>query len=98
QEKLLEIKSLKHKLEVKNAKLSTKNIYLDLEKKDLENTLVEKKNELAQIKDNLITTQKALIEKDTLLQEVVLNKAHLTEQIPKIFSESKVAGEVLEEP
>ncbi|CAG8670747.1 28110_t:CDS:2, partial [Dentiscutata erythropus] len=54
QEELSEIKSLKRKLEVKNAELSTENIYLDLEKKDLENTLVEKKNELAQMKDNLI--------------------------------------------
>ncbi|CAG8749337.1 5459_t:CDS:2, partial [Dentiscutata erythropus] len=98
QEELSEIKSLKRKLEVKNAELSTENIYLDLEKKDLKNTLVEKKNKLAQMKDNLVTTQRALIEKDTLLQEVVLNKAHLTEQIPKTSSESKVAGGVLERP
>ncbi|CAG8546981.1 5270_t:CDS:2, partial [Dentiscutata heterogama] len=78
---------------VKNAELSTENIYLDLEKKDLKNILVKKKNELAQMKDNLVTTQRALIEKDTLLQEVVLNKAHLAEQIPKTSSKSEVVGE-----
>ncbi|CAG8795799.1 8461_t:CDS:1, partial [Dentiscutata erythropus] len=66
-----------------------------LEKKDLEDTLAEKKDELVQMKDNLVTTQRALIEKDTLLQEAVLNKAHLAEQISKISSESEVAGGVL---
>ncbi|CAG8766668.1 15739_t:CDS:2 [Dentiscutata erythropus] len=92
QKELTEMDSFKRKLELENTELFTKNIYLDLEKKDLEDTLAEKKNELAQMKDNLVTTQRALIEKDTLLQEAVLNKAHLAEQIPKTSSESEVAG------
>ncbi|CAG8545936.1 10946_t:CDS:2, partial [Dentiscutata heterogama] len=49
------------------------------------------------MKDNLVTTQRAIIEKDTLLQEAVLNKAYLAEQIPKISSKSEVARGVLEE-
>ena len=48
-------------------KLTTENIGLDLAKGDLEDSLTEKKDELAQIKDDLVTAQKALIEKDSLL-------------------------------
>ncbi|CAG8493850.1 14372_t:CDS:2, partial [Dentiscutata heterogama] len=69
QKELIEMDSFKCKLELENAELSTKNIYLDLKKKDLEDILAKKKDELAQMKDNLVTTQRALIEKDTLLQE-----------------------------
>src|SRR3954447_5280674 len=39
---------------------------------------------------NLATAQKALIEKDTLLQEAVLNNTHLAKQIPETSSESEV--------
>ena len=35
-----------------------------------------------------------MIEKDTLLQEVILNNTHLAKQIPKISSESEVIGGV----
>ncbi|KAF0521511.1 hypothetical protein F8M41_015794 [Gigaspora margarita] len=38
------------------------------------------------IKDNLASAQKALLEKDSLLQEA---NAHLAEQISKVSSESK---------
>jgi len=92
QEELSEIESLRPKWELRNAELFTKNIDLDLEKRDLEDTLIKKKDELAQIKDNLVTAQKALIEKDTLLQEAVLNNTRLAEQISKISSESEVFG------
>src|SRR3954451_23678116 len=44
--------------------------------------------------DNLATAQKAMIEKDTLLQEAVLNNTRLAKQIPKTSSESKVLGGV----
>ena len=44
--------------------------------------------------DNLAIAQKAMIEKDTLLQEAVLNNTHLAKQIPKISSESEVIGGV----
>ena len=84
------MESLRCKWELKNAELFTKNIDLDLEKRDLEDTLIKKKDELAQITDNLATAQKAIIEKDTLLQEAVLNNTRLAKQIPKIFSESEV--------
>ncbi|GBB92275.1 hypothetical protein RclHR1_19950003 [Rhizophagus clarus] len=43
QKKLLEIESLKPKWELRNAELFTKNIDLDLEKRDLEDTLIKKK-------------------------------------------------------
>ncbi|GBB91268.1 hypothetical protein RclHR1_18440003 [Rhizophagus clarus] len=48
QKELLEIESLRPKWELRNAELFTKNIDLDLEKKDLEDTLTKKK-------DNLVT-------------------------------------------
>src|SRR4051794_37872464 len=42
--------------------------------------------------DNLAIAQKAMIEKDTLLQEAVLNNTHLAKQIPKTSDESEVIG------
>ncbi|PKC50823.1 hypothetical protein RhiirA1_485248, partial [Rhizophagus irregularis] len=69
QDEISEIVSLKRKLELKNVELTTENIGLSLAKDDLEDLLTEKKDELAQIKDDLVIAQKALIEKDSLLQE-----------------------------
>ena len=90
------MKSLRHKWELRNAELFTKNVDLDLENRDLEDRLIKKKDELAQMIDNLAIAQKAMIEKDTLLQEVVLNNTHLAKQIPKTSSESEVIGGVSE--
>src|SRR6266496_563070 len=84
QDDLLEIDSFKHKLELKNVKLTSENIGLSLAKEDLEDSLTEKKDELAQIKDDLVIAQKALIEKDSLLQEA---NDRLAEQILKTSSE-----------
>src|SRR4051812_34348477 len=96
-EELSEMESLRHKWELRNADLFTKNIDLDLEKRDLlEDTLIKKKDELAQMIDNLATAQKAMIEKDTLLQEAVLNNTRLAKQIPKTSSKSEVIGGVSE--
>ena len=67
QDEISEIVSLKRKLELKNVELTTENIGLSLAKDDLEDLLTEKKDELAQIKDDLVIAQKALIEKDSLL-------------------------------
>src|SRR5688572_30299813 len=95
-EEILEMESLRRKWELRNAELFTKNIDLDLEKRDLEDTLIKKKDELAQMIDNLVTVQKAMIEKDTLLQETVLNNIRLAKQIPKTSSKSEVIGGVSE--
>src|SRR6266540_6756517 len=84
QDEISEIVFLKYKLELKNVELTTENIGLSLAKDDLEDLLTEKKDELAQIKDDLVIAQKALIEKDSLLQEA---NDHLAEQIPKTSSE-----------
>jgi len=46
--------------------------------------------------DNLAIAQKTMIEKDTLLQEAVLNNIYLAKQIPKTSSESEVIGGVSE--
>ena len=46
--------------------------------------------------DNLTIAQKVMIEKDTLLQEAVLNNTHLAKQIPKTSSKSEVIGGVSE--
>ena len=94
QEELSEMESLRYKWELRNAELFTKNIDLDLEKRDLEDTLIKKKDELVQMNDNLATAQKALIKKDTLLQEAVLNNSYLVEQISKISRKSEVLGGV----
>ena len=93
-EELTEMESLRHKWELRNAELFTKNVDLDLENRDLKDTLIKKKDELAQMIDNLAIAQKAMIEKDTLLQEAVLNNTHLAKQIPKTSSESEVIGGV----
>ncbi|RGB22519.1 hypothetical protein C1646_677774 [Rhizophagus diaphanus] len=66
QNDLLEMDSLKCKLKLKNVKLISENIGLSLAKEDLEDSLTKKKDEFAQIKDNLVTAQKTLIEKDSL--------------------------------
>ena len=79
-------------MELENAEVTSKNIGLSLAKDDLEDLLTEKKDELAQMNDNLATAQKALIEKDTLLQEAVLNNTRLAEQISKMSSEFEVLG------
>ena len=92
QEELSKMESHRRKLELRNTELFTENIDLDLGKRDLEDTLIKKKDELAQMIDNLATAQKAMIEKDTLLQEAVLNNTRLAEQISKISSESEVIG------
>src|SRR6266498_1688796 len=84
QDEISKIVSLKCKLELKNVELTTENIGLSLAKDDLEDLLTEKKDELAQIKDDLVIAQKALIEKDSLLQEA---NDRLAEQIPKTSSE-----------
>ncbi len=86
QEELSKIDSLKRKLELENADLTNKNIELDWAKSDLEDILTEKKDKLIQIKDDLLSAQKAVIEKDSLLQET---NTLLLEQILKTSSESK---------
>ena len=47
--------SLKRKLELKNVELTSENIGLSLAKEDLEDSLTRKKDELVQIKDDLVT-------------------------------------------
>ena len=89
QDEISEIVFLKYKLELKNVELTTENIGLSLAKDDLEDLLTEKKDELAQIKDDLVIVQKALIEKDSLLQEA---NDRLAEQISQTSSESEVLG------
>src|SRR6266542_5336090 len=90
------MESLRHKWKLRNAELFTKNVDLDLENRDLEDTLIKKKDELAQMIDNLAIAQKAMIEKDTLFQEAVLNNTHLAKQIPKTYGYSEVIGGVIE--
>ncbi|RIA98663.1 hypothetical protein C1645_812542 [Glomus cerebriforme] len=52
-EGVIRIDFLKYKLELKNVKLTTKNIGLSLAKENLEDSLTEKKDELAKIKNDL---------------------------------------------
>jgi hypothetical protein len=89
QDDLSEMESLKHKLEPENVEVTSKNIGLSLAKDDLEDSLTEKKDELAQIKDDLVIVRKALIEKDSLLQEA---NDRLAEQISQTSSKSEVLG------
>ena len=42
-EELSEMESLRHKWKLRNAELFTKNVDLDLENRDLEDTLIKKK-------------------------------------------------------
>ncbi len=55
QNKLSEMESLKHKFKLEKIELFTKNTSLNLAKMDLEDSLSEKKDELEQIKDDLVT-------------------------------------------
>ena len=53
---------------------------------ELEDTLAKKKDELMRVRDDLLSAQKAVIEKDSLLQEI---NTLLLEHILKTSSESK---------
>src|SRR5438034_994083 len=86
QKRLSEMDSLKRKSEVEYIKLSDENISLELAKMELEDTLAKKKDELMRVRDDLLSAQKAVIEKDSLLQET---NTLLLEQISKTSSESK---------
>ena len=86
EKRLSEMDSLKRKSEQEYIKLSDENISLDLAKMVLEDTLAKKKDELMQVRDDLLSAQKAVIEKDSLLQET---NTLLLEQISKTSSESK---------
>ncbi len=59
--------SFKHEFELEKVELSNKNIGLFLVKEELEDLLAEKKDELLQMKDDLVLVQKILMEKDFLL-------------------------------
>ncbi|CAG8730290.1 15639_t:CDS:2 [Cetraspora pellucida] len=95
---------LPSRIELKNQLTCTKHnldIALSLgiqlvEELEQDVSLAQKK--LTEMDSFKFTTQRVLIEKDTLLQEAVLNKAYLADQIPKTSSESEVAGGVLEGP
>src|SRR5207249_1364940 len=86
QKRLSEMDSLKRKSEVEYIKLSDENISLELAKMELEDTLAKKKDELMWVRDDLLSAQKAVIEKDSLLQET---NTLLLEHILKTSSESK---------
>ena len=86
QKRLSEMDSLKRKSEVEYIKLSDENISLELAKMELEDTLAKKKDELMRVRDDLLSAQKAVIEKDSLLQET---NTLLLEHISKTSSESK---------
>jgi len=86
EKRLSEMDSLKRKSELEYIKLSDENISLDLAKMELEDTLAKKKDELMRVRDDLLSAQKAVIEKDSLLQET---NTLLLEHISKTSSESK---------
>ncbi len=67
QENLSEMDSFKREFELEKVELSNKNIGLFLAKEELEDLLAEKKDELLQMKDDLVLVQKILMEKDFLL-------------------------------
>ncbi|PKC52064.1 hypothetical protein RhiirA1_482334, partial [Rhizophagus irregularis] len=77
---------LKCKSELEYIKLLDKNISLELANMKLEDTLTKKKDELMWVKDDLLSAQKAVIEKDSFLQET---NFLLLEHISKTSSESK---------
>src|SRR6266540_7291517 len=88
--------SFKREFELEKVELSNKNIGLFLAKEELEDLLAEKKDELLQMKDDLVLVQKILMEKDFLLQEAELSQlkksladARLVEQISKTSNNSK---------
>src|SRR6266540_3683164 len=86
QKRLSEMDFLKHKSELEYIKLSDENISLELAKMELEDTLAKKKDELMWVRDDLLSAQKIVIEKDALLQET---NTLLLEQILKTSSEFK---------
>src|SRR6266496_55541 len=86
EKRLSEMDSLKRKSELEYIKLSDENISLELVKIELEDTLAKKKDELIRVRDDLLSVQKAVIEKDSLLQETNIL---LLKQILKTSSESK---------
>src|SRR6266498_1960223 len=86
QKRLSEMDSFKRKSELEYIKLSDENISLELIKMELEDTLAKKKDILMRVRDDLLLAQKAMIEKDSLLQET---NTLLLEQISKTSSESK---------
>jgi hypothetical protein len=55
QKKLSEMDSLKCKSELEYIKLSDENISLELAKMELKDTLAKKKDELMQVKDDLLS-------------------------------------------
>ncbi|GBC12158.1 uncharacterized protein OCT59_024955 [Rhizophagus irregularis] len=86
QKRLSEMDFLKRKSELEYIKLSDENISLELANTELEDTLAKKKDELMRVRDDLLLAQKAVIEKDSLLQET---NSLLLEHISKTSSESK---------
>ncbi|GET52677.1 hypothetical protein GLOIN_2v1778052 [Rhizophagus irregularis DAOM 181602=DAOM 197198] len=86
QKRLSEMDFLKRKSELEYIKLSDENISLELANTELEDTLAKKKDELMRVRDDLLSAQKAVIEKDSLLQET---NFLLLEHISKTSSESK---------
>ncbi|RIA85307.1 hypothetical protein C1645_830988 [Glomus cerebriforme] len=86
EKRLSEMDSLKHKSEQEYIKLSDKNISLELAKMELEDTLAKKKDELIWMRVDLLSAQRAVIEKNSLLQETNIL---LLEQILKTSSKSK---------
>ncbi|GES77196.1 hypothetical protein GLOIN_2v1778052 [Rhizophagus clarus] len=89
EKRLSEMDSLKRKSEQEYLKLLEENFSLDLAKMELEDILAKKKDELMQVKEDLLSAQKAIIEKDSLFQET---NTLLLEQISKVSvpaSESK---------
>ncbi|RIA83665.1 hypothetical protein C1645_833452 [Glomus cerebriforme] len=67
EKRLSEMDSFKHKSELEYIKLSDENISLDLTNMGLEDTLAKKKDESMRVRDDLLSAQKAVIEKDSLL-------------------------------
>jgi len=67
EKRLSEMDSLKRKSEQEYIKLSDENISLELAKMELKDTLAKKKDKLMQVRDDLLSAQKAVIEKDSLL-------------------------------
>ncbi|CAG8782851.1 7120_t:CDS:1, partial [Dentiscutata erythropus] len=86
QNDLSEMESFEHEFEQEKILLSAENTTLNYKKIELEETLSKERNKLMQIKDNLASAQKALLEKDSLFQEA---NAYLAKQISKISGESK---------
>jgi len=89
EKRLSEMDFLKCKSELKYIKLSNENISLDLAKMELEDILAKKKDELMQVRDDLLSAQKVVIEKDSFLQET---NTLLLEQISKISKQNEVIG------